>query len=116
MDDDSLYTYRVQSPPRIDRIDGFKKGGGQNNRQGFFKKKKPKKAKDAFKDAFCEYFGLDGDRFSINLIKMDGKWKVRICNKLTNRCLLQDYEVLCGILNRSCKLPDAIGVNVDKKA
>lgn len=110
-----MSVYRVYKPKQVERVDGFKKYSGGSKKEDFTKKQK-KRNKDEFKKEFCERFGLDESKFQVNLVKMKDRWMVQICHKKSNNCVFHDYEVLCGLLDKKCKLPDVVGANIDREA
>ncbi len=112
---DELSIYKIRQTPEVKEIEVFKKfQGKQSSNQ---EKQKRKKKRDSFKEEFLKRFNLDEERFSINLIKREGKWMIEICHKRSGRCVYQDYETVCSILNRACRLPDnLVGYNINLKA
>lgn len=113
MDDDRLVVYEIyRAPPvrAVDRFSQFKR----NAKREFKRKQKRKDRKESFKDDFLKYFGLDKEQFAVNVIKTENRWYVEVCNKKTGRCVKQDYDVVCGIMDKECRLPDTlVGFNVD---
>ncbi|WP_035588300.1 hypothetical protein [Hippea jasoniae] len=109
--DDDLELYGVKATSHIEKISGFKK------RSKGFKRHKQRQSKkhpkDSFKEDFIRRFGLDEDKFLINLVKVEDSWMVEICNKKTGRCVYHNYDVVCGLMDRACKLPDTVGYNVN---
>lgn len=74
-----------------------------------------RKRRSTFKENFLKRFKLDEDRFSINLIRKDGKWFVEIYNRKTKNRVYQDYDTVCNILDIDCKLHRILGVNIDQR-
>ncbi len=114
MDDgDKLSVYRVFEPKNIEPIRQFKKEKRERRRE-YKRQEKNNPPKEGFKKNFLEHFGLDENRFSVNLINREDKWLVEICNRKTRECVYQDYDVLCSLLDRLCRLPDEmVGFNVN---
>ncbi len=78
-------------------------------------KRKREKRRESFKRDFTDHFGLDEERFKVNLVKMNGKWCVEIINRKSGRRIYQDYETLCNLLDIRPKLPKIVGANVDMR-
>ncbi len=115
-DDDKLSVYRVLEPKGVEPIRQFKKEKRQRKRE-YKEKKKYTAPKEDFKEDFLRHFKLDKERFSVNLIKSEGRWIVEVCNKRTKRCVYHDYDVVCDLMDRICKLPDSmIGYNINVEA
>ncbi len=112
-DDDELIVYGILKPASIDRVEEFEKYG-RSKREEFKRRKRKKNFKNGFKKDFLEHFGLDKDKFSVNIVKMDDRWMVEICNRETRKCVKHDYEMLCGIMDRNCRLPESlVGFNIN---
>lgn len=113
MDDDRLVVHKIYKTPSVRAVDSFRQFKRSAKRE-FKKKHKRKGRKESFKDDFLEHFGLDKEQFTVNLIKTEDRWYVEICNKKTGKCVKHDYDVVCGIMDRSYGLPDSLtGFNVD---
>ncbi len=116
MPDDDFGIYKInrtRKTPEISILPPFFKPDEKKKKQ---KEKEEKRQRDTFKEDFLKRFGLDKERFSVNLIKKDGRWLVEVHNKKTKRKIYQDYNMVCNILDIRCKLPKIIGANIDKKA
>ncbi len=115
-DDDKLSVYRVFEPKRVESIRQFKKERRQRKKE-YKQKNKYTSPKKNFKEDFLKHFNLDKERFSVNLIKSEERWIVEVCNKRTKRCVYHDYDVVCDLMDRKCKLPDSlVGFNVNVEA
>ncbi len=115
-ENDKLSVYRVLEPKSIEPIRQFKKEKRERKRE-YKKQKKNDFPKEGFKKSFLKHFGLDENRFSVNLINLENKWLVEICNKKTKKCVYHNYDVLCSLLDKFCKLPDSmVGFNVNVEA
>ncbi len=112
-ENDRLSVYRIFEPKSVEPIRGFRKER-RERKKGYKKQKKNNPPKESFKKSFLEHFSLDENKFSVNLINLENKWLVEICNKKTKKCVYQDYDVLCSLLDRMCRLPDGmVGFNVN---
>jgi len=113
MDDNRLVVYEIYKAPPVRAVDRFSQFK-RNAKRRFKKKQSRKDRKENFKDDFLNHFGLDKGQFTVNLIKTEDRWYVEICNKKTQKCVRHDYDVVCSIMDKNCRLPETyVGFNVD---
>ncbi len=112
-DDIDFYTIqKTRKTPEITILPPFVALRRKRKKQ---QEKEDRKRRNSFKENFIERFKLDRDRFSVNLIRKEGKWFVEIYNRKTRSKVYQDYDTVCNILDIDCKLPKILGVNIDRR-
>ncbi len=115
MTDDDLGIYKIDSLKESSKIRVLPKFIAHKEKRKKEREKEEDRRRNTFKEDFFKTFKLDKDKFSVNLIKKDGRWFIEIYNKKTKKVFYQDYGTVCNILDIRCKLPKIIGANIDKK-